>query len=164
MSSLRSTRPPVQSTGLDRLACWLAGEGYPSEAISHILIYTHREGTPTGAPDLDREDEEHAEHAFVEGQEPVAGVSAEWDEHGTEPGRGPVYRSLGADYTLDRLGWSLEQMQAALADTDEMPLPPISGGAPVPIASAEEVRRWYDEQPSFGEWVEAEGGVEWEED
>jgi hypothetical protein len=264
MSSLRFARSPVQSSGLDRLACWLAGEGYHQAAIARLLIYTYREGTPTGAPDLDREDEEMAEHAFVEGQEPMPGVSAEWDEHGTEPGRGPVYRSLGADYTLDRLGWTLEQMQAALADTDEMPLPPISGGAPesapthceigtfyrggsfprtwylhrhgdlvymdgydtggsfhssssdikgeleyadslgpdeperlrehhafavalraalktlgipdptvlppisggapVSTASAEEVRRWYDERPAFSEWVEAEGGVEWEED
>jgi hypothetical protein len=122
MSSLPHPRPPVHP--LERLSLWLAGEGYHQAAIARLLIYAHREGTPTGAPDLDREDEEYAEHAYVEGQEPIQdgmGDNRAW----LDPG---VYNSVGADYTLDRLGWSLERMQDALADTDEMPLPPIGGG------------------------------------
>jgi hypothetical protein len=107
--------------GLDRLTAWLGAEGYTPEATGRIIDHTVMEETPTGAPDLDPRDEEYAEHAFVEGQEPVAGVSAEWDEHSTEPGRGPVYNTVGADYTLDRLGWTLERLQDALADTETFP-------------------------------------------
>lgn len=158
MTTVPHATPSVQP-GLDRLAIWLGTEGYPNEAICRILIYTHREGTPTGAPDLDATDEEWAEHEFVAGIAPVAGVSPEWDEHHSEPGRGPVYRSVDGDYVCDQLTWSLGKLQDALADTEEMPLPaPISGGAPIPEPTADELRRWYDARPSFQEWLDSEGG------
>jgi hypothetical protein len=109
--------------GLDRLTAWLGAEGYTPEATGRIIDHTVMEETPTGAPDLDPRDEEHAEHAFVEGQAGVPGDSDLWDEEYRDRGRGPVYNTVGADYALDRLGWTLERLQDALADTDEMPLP-----------------------------------------
>lgn len=66
--------------GLAALGDWLIDAHYGHEATERILDHTEREGTPTGAPDLDREDEWAATEVFVAGLADIPMASPCWDD------------------------------------------------------------------------------------
>lgn len=142
--------------GIAGLAAYLARDGYHGEAIARICEHTRREQTPTGAPDLDPRDEEWAEWSYVESCVPVASVDPAWDEFYCDPAQGPVYNTRSADYCMDRLDYRIAQLMA------EEP-PPIRGGAPTAEETVETLRRWYRTRPSFGDWLQEQGGIAREE-
>lgn len=93
MATLPIVAPEVQS-GIDALAAYLCTEGYSPHARGIILAHVASEGTLEGlvaAGALEPADEAAAEGAYVDGLEPVSTTDAAWDEHGADPGRGPVY-------------------------------------------------------------------------
>jgi hypothetical protein len=73
-------RNPALRPGLDALSLWLAEQRYSTHAIGRILAHAATEGTPTGSPYLDAEDEAGAREAFVDALAPVPGDSPAWDD------------------------------------------------------------------------------------
>jgi hypothetical protein len=58
---------PLLTPGVDALRGWLVDAHYSEHAIGRIARYTAAQGTPTGAPMLEAEDEAGATEAFVAG-------------------------------------------------------------------------------------------------
>jgi hypothetical protein len=93
MSNLHSQLAPSRSSGpaiplyvspsvqgaLEQLGILLDDYHYSPHARGRILAYTAANGTPTGCPELDREDEADAGMVFEESLEPVDFGSVAWD-------------------------------------------------------------------------------------
>jgi hypothetical protein len=106
--------------------------GYSPTIRESICRYTAANGTPTGAPGLDPEDEHDAELVFVAELEPVPFDSPAWDRDtsvildagmladGTHPFPIPT---VGDD---DRA----EPDDFAAAALEDLTLPPVCGGGP----------------------------------
>jgi hypothetical protein len=104
-------RNPALRPGIDALSFWLAEQRYSTHAIGRILAHAATEGTPTGSPYLDPEDEAGATDAFVDALAPVPCDSLAWDDPGVyldaesireaADGRGAVDRSIPADAVLE---------------------------------------------------------------
>jgi hypothetical protein len=137
---------------LTSLARWLTDRHYSQHAVEAIVLHAMVEGTPTGCPYLESEDEAEASEAFVDGMAPVDYRSAAW---------GPSLVATPPE--LD--GWDCpppyEPTAADLAEMAEwFDMPPLSGGSPdaggsyVPtdedIADADEVCRRLDRE--MAEW------------
>jgi hypothetical protein len=70
---------PSVREALGELATLLRDYHYSEHAVGRILAHTAAHGTPTGAPELDREDEADAEMVFVAELEPVPFDHESWD-------------------------------------------------------------------------------------
>ena len=70
---------PSVRGALEQLSVLLDDYHYSPHCRGRILAYTAAHGTPTGCPELDREDEPDAEMVFVESLEPVDLTSEAWD-------------------------------------------------------------------------------------
>jgi hypothetical protein len=113
------------------LATLLLEYGYCPTVSEGICRYTMANGTPTGAPGLDPEDEHDAELVFVAELEPVGLDSDAWDADA-----GAVY----LDVELLSLGTHPFPYNPDADDTGEFPpapleaiaaaLPPVAGGSP----------------------------------
>jgi hypothetical protein len=150
---------------------------YSPHARDRIVRYTIAHGTPTGCPELDREDEADASAVFEAELEPVPFDSPAWDRDGG------VY--LDVPSLIDGthpLPFAEPEPDEATLISHEAPdgrhvalkmigngaLPPISGGAPAPTAAdrrdfeawlsqvdapyppddqAEPMRAWYRRHP-----------------
>jgi hypothetical protein len=69
---------PSTRKALEALATLLLDYHYSGHAIGRIAAYAAANGTPTGCPYLDREDEEDANMVFEREQEPVSFDSECW--------------------------------------------------------------------------------------
>jgi hypothetical protein len=119
---------PAFRPGLDALSLWLAERGYSAHAIDRILAHAAN-GTPTGSPYLDAEDETGASDAFVDGLEPVPGDSPGWDDPGVFI---DVDSILEAAQGLDDADRSIPAGAVLVPPEldDDLGLPSLSGGAP----------------------------------
>jgi len=70
---------PQVAAAVDQLGILLDDYHYSAHARARILAWTTREGTPTGCPELDREDEADVEQVFVEALAEVPFEAAAWD-------------------------------------------------------------------------------------
>jgi hypothetical protein len=113
---------------LGALGEWLLDNHYSQHAAEAIVGHTAAEGTPTGSPYLDREDEPTASEVFVEAMEAVPFDDPAWGD----PGPGDSDRSVPAG--------------AAIVPTELLDLAPICGGGPEPFEPSEgdweDYRRW----------------------
>jgi hypothetical protein len=110
-SALFYTNPAIRP-GLDALSWWLEEHHYSQHAREAILAHVAGEGTPTGCPYLEAEDEGPATEAFVSALPAVAYDSATWGDDGPDDGD----RSIPAD--------------AVLVPPELLELAPIVGMAP----------------------------------
>jgi hypothetical protein len=123
--------------GIAALQEWLWDNRYSQHAVETIAAHVAAEGTPTGCPELDPEDEATATEVFAGALPAVPSVSWQWDYgdrsgHWTDsapvaagsgegPGCEPEPFEPSADDLADYAAWS-----AALA----LALPPVAGGSP----------------------------------
>jgi hypothetical protein len=122
---------PSVRKALGELATLLRDYHYSEHAVGRIVAHTAREGTPTGCPELDREDEQDASEVFVAELEPVGLDSPAWDVDA-----GAVY----LDVDLIVRGEHPFPIDPDADDTGEFPpspleaiaaaLPPVAGGSP----------------------------------
>jgi hypothetical protein len=132
---------------------------YSPHARDRIVRYTIAHGTPTGCPELDREDESDASAVFESELEPIEFSSDAWDRDGgvyldvpmlidgthptpfgTEPAGPDSDRSIP---TVGLVPPVLEDLAAAL--------PPIAGGS----EEAEPFEPGPDDLADYGRWSEA---------
>jgi hypothetical protein len=64
------------------VAVLLMDYGYTPHARDQVVLYIRAHGTPTGCPELDREDESDASAVFESELEPVPYSSPAWDRDG----------------------------------------------------------------------------------
>lgn len=153
---------PSLAIALDDLASILRDYHYSEHAVGRIVAYTARQGTPSGCPELDPEDECDAEAVYVEGLPEVPMDSPAWDREdaflvvewlaaGVHPlpfaaepdddtGEWPVPAEADAP---DASPHARFPGIASLAE--RMALPPLSGGSPEPTA---------EDLSDYGAWSE----------
>jgi hypothetical protein len=71
---------PQVAVALEPLGILLDDYHYSAHARARILAYTAREGTPSGCPELDAEDEHDCEMVYVEAFGPVPYDDPAWDD------------------------------------------------------------------------------------
>jgi hypothetical protein len=125
---------PVIRRALGELSTLLEDYHYSQHARERIVAYTAREGTPTGCPELDPEDDHDAEMVFVAELPEIPFDSPAWDREdvfldvrmlaaGVHPlpfGDGPDAPDADPQFAFPGI--------APLAE--RLALPSISGGAP----------------------------------
>jgi hypothetical protein len=129
---------------------------YSSEAEERIAAYLKVEGTAEGCPDLDAEDVEMVHWAYDTYLPTVPWDDPSWD--------------------ADDACWTpSDTVRLDVEDLDIDCLPAISGGSPdayeptaldlaeyaawsASLDGADEVRTWLNGNPSFAEWLDANGG------
>jgi hypothetical protein len=79
-ASIRMYVNPALRPGLDALLWWLMDHHYSRPAAESIVRHAGREGTPTGCPYLEAEDEDGATEAFVSALPAVPPDAAAWDD------------------------------------------------------------------------------------
>lgn len=104
---------PAIRPGLDALDWWLADNHYSQHARERIVAYAAAEGTPTGSPYLEAEDEAEASEAFVGALPAVPFDSAEWGPDEDLDGLDLPPMCGGGPDPDDELWWA---QQARLAD------------------------------------------------
>jgi hypothetical protein len=72
---------PSVKGALEQLGVLLDDYHYSPHCRGRILAYAAAHGTPTGCPELDREDEADASMVFEESLEPVDFSSEAWDQY-----------------------------------------------------------------------------------
>ncbi len=156
---------PSVRKALGELSTLLEDYHYSQHARESICAYVAREGTVTGAPGLDAEDEADASWVFENELEPVPFDSEAWDRD-----QGVIFDvelliagnhpwPLVQDQDDDRTAPDFDASRRAIAASDPIPpLPPTSGGAPddepefTPSpADWEDYRNHFDQhEPMFG--------------
>jgi hypothetical protein len=152
---------PHLAAAAAQLAILLDDYSYSAHARDRIVAYTIANGTPTGCPELDREDEHDAEMVFTSELPAVPFDSPAWDrdidvvtldvemiEAGTHPF--PLMDPSevdGPDAPDYGPSWS-DHLHALITTGKTLPLP-ISGGAPEPYEATpedlEDYDRWSEE-------------------
>jgi hypothetical protein len=137
------------------LAAWLLAADYSAHCRERIVSYASAEGTLTGCPELDREDEATATEVWVEALPAVPQTGREWCD--------PMEWTL-PEAELEAIDAELFAAECDRRDAVDAPgdrpwitlmmsessgLPPISGGAPEPFT------------PSAEDWADYHG---WSED
>jgi len=150
---------PVHPAALGALQSWLRDNHYSVHAIDAVIAHAAEEGTPTGSPYLDPEDEAAATEAFVAAMPAVSGCSNDWDDPSIyldvdtllEAGRPRIPTDALVPPELDPEPYAPteeeELFAAAFAAADAEPgLPPIVGGAPFVPGDLDwaEYRAWCD--------------------
>ena len=150
-------RNPQLRPGLAALVAFLMERDYTSHAIGKVFDHAAVNGTPTGSPYLDAEDEAGAEAAFVDALEPVPFDSPAWDgevmcldagmlAEGNHPWPIPTRPEDDDDRTIPP---DAELVPPEVLELAAAGLAPIAGGAPEPFipsaADWEDYRRWADE-------------------
>lgn len=82
MASVAIMARAIQPEPLAALQAWLMDQHYSQHATEQIVAWTEFEGTPTGSPYLDREDEATANEVFIEAMPLVRHTSNDWDDAG----------------------------------------------------------------------------------
>lgn len=144
MQSLTRNAIPVQA--LKALEAYLWDHHYSRHALEQIVAFAAAEGTPTGSPYLDREDEEPASEVFVEA---MGEVPLDHESWGREEGETSMFDPRDDVYT------PLDTVRATPPELDDddgpitvqvLDLAPVCGGAPAPFEPTaedwEDVRRW----------------------
>jgi hypothetical protein len=146
---------PSVRKALGELATLLRDYHYSEHAVGQVVAYTAREGTPTGSPYLDREDEADAEAVYVAELEPVDLASDAWDRDtsvifdaamladGSHPWPIPV---TGDDDPT-------EPDDFAAAALEDLALPPVAGGSPDDDGPAP-YEPTAEDLADFGRWSE----------
>jgi hypothetical protein len=145
---------------------WLVDHHYSLHAVERIVAHTLAEGTPTGAPELDREDEELATEVWIEAMPRVPMAARDWD--GRIPAGIVFVTDAEAEAPLceawDRLheeemrrldeGRPAAEAPAWEPSDDDIAwlneCPPVCGGGPMEALGetiVEEMRDWYDRNP-----------------
>lgn len=124
---------PALRPGLEALRWALLDRHYSDHAAGRIVAHAAREGTPTGSPDLEPEDEGPATEAFVGALPSVRFDSAAWDDESVlfdagmlAEGRHPWPIPAEPDGPFDRS----VPADAVLVPPEFLELPPICGGSP----------------------------------
>jgi hypothetical protein len=131
------------------LAAWLLSQDYTAHARERIVAHTLREGTLTGCPELDPEDEATATEVFVEALPAVPQTGREW---------------------CDPMEWTLPDAELEAIDAELFAAECDRRDAPDPWPTDEEIAEfdaeeehraafeWFDRRESFGDWLDREGG------
>jgi hypothetical protein len=119
------------------LAETLTDRHYSAFAATRIVAYVASEGTVTGAPGMEPEDEAAAEFAFVSALEPVPFDDARWGEDlDVESGCEPLPELPDL---RDPHDWCHPALRAA-------GIPPVSGGAPGRLdGDVRDFEEWLDQ-------------------
>jgi hypothetical protein len=130
---------PQFAPALEQLGILLDDYHYSPHARGRILAFTAIHGTPTGCPELDREDEQDAEMVFVSELPEVPFDSESW-------GREDVVLDV-ALLVENRHPWPMPDepddadrsipADAVLVPPELLDLAPISGGAPEDLPGLE---------------------------
>jgi hypothetical protein len=157
MRSVTPTTGPVHPAALGALQSWLWDNHYSVHAIDAIVAHAAEEGTPTGSPYLDREDEEAATEAFIAAMPAVSSCSPEW---GNATGDESMFRLLDDAWTpvetLRALPPELDDDETALLDAwdrlAELEMARLEAGrpadGPAPYEPTEE------DLAAYGAWLE----------
>jgi hypothetical protein len=146
---------PSTRQALEALTTLLLDYHYSGHAIGRIAAYVAREGTPTGCPTLDPEDEADATEAYVTSLAEVPLDSPMWDK----------YEDVCLDVALLEAGTHPWPIPAFGDDDREAPdgaLPPIRGGSDEaePFVPSDEdwaaYREWAERHDALAELRAAE--------
>jgi hypothetical protein len=125
MQTVPSTTGPVHPAAFVALERWLRENHYSEHAIDQLVAHAHAEGTPTGSPYLDREDEAAASEVFVEAMPAVPYGSPLWGSGPLRGGAPEVFTPSAEDWA-DYRRWT-ERLDA-LRDEEDRPDPePLYG-------------------------------------
>jgi hypothetical protein len=73
-----------RGNAIEKLGAWLMEQNYSAHCRHQIVAYLVAEGTLTGCPELDHEDEAVAEQVYVHALPAVPQTSDEWCDGGAE--------------------------------------------------------------------------------
>jgi hypothetical protein len=147
MSQYTASTNPGQAP--QALAAWLLAADYSAHCRERIVSHAIAEGTLTGCPELDPEDEGTASEVWVEALPAVPQTGREW---------------------CDPMEWTLPDAELEAIDAELFDAECDRRDAPDPWPTDEEIaefeaeeehraaREWFDRRPSFGDWLEANGG------
>lgn len=156
MGSVTLDRTRGQAEALEALGRWLADNHYSQHAQEAIVGFAAVEGTPTGSPYLDREDEATASDVFVEAMGEVPFDAAIW---GSPADRESMWRPLDDRWTVAPLLAIPDELdddqgddeppyrrsdQAEEEDTGEFPPPFPMGPDPEPEPFEPSPEDWAD--------------------
>lgn len=154
MGSVTLNRTRGQAEALEALGAWLMDQHYSQHAQEAIVGFAAIEGTPTGSPYLDPEDEAAASEVFVEAMGEVPFEAAIW---GSPEGRESMWTPLDDRWTAAPLLAIPDELDddqgddeppyrrwdpAEEEDTGEFP-PPVPEPEPEPF------------EPSAEDWADA---------
>jgi hypothetical protein len=149
---------PIQPEALWALQGWLMDNHYCPHAAGRIVAYAAEEGTPTGSPYLDREDEATATEVYCEALPAVCWTSHEW---GNATGDESMFRLEDDTWTpVDALRaippeLDEEEEAALLAAWDRQAdeeIRRLEAGRPAPEPAAYEPTE--QDLADYGDWLE----------
>jgi hypothetical protein len=132
----------------DRMAVVLRDRTYCPKARDQVVRWAIAEGTPTGCPYLDHEDEDAATEAFIAGMEAVSLDSDAWDRDTSVLFDVAMLAEGNHPFPLPHEGDDDRDFDAAMAALEDLPLP-ISGGSPEAFEPSEadwaDYHRWSED-------------------
>lgn len=151
--------------GLEALAAWMLSQNYSQHCRETVVMHTSREGTPSGCPELDPEDEATATEVFVDALPAGHPSDPAWDRPAVAAGALATGCLVPPELEDDaeRVDWILSAWEAQHEETlRSLAAAPGPSGEPAPYEpTAEDLadyERWLREHEPLGEpdlWADA---------